>query len=63
MSALLWRMLYAVVCVVIFFMVFPLFMSVVGFTASAQLIALVKVIVGCLAVLYVLFGPQPPTPF
>ena len=63
MSAFLWRIIYAVVCVVIFWLVFPLFLSVVGFNPANNLIALMKICIACIAVLYVLFGPPPSAPF
>ncbi len=63
MKALLWRVVYAVICVVIFFKVAPLFASVVGFTMTGDVWELVRICVGCLAVLYVIWGPQPPSPF
>ena len=63
MKAMLWRVIYAVVCVVVFWMVFPLFLDVVGFRPEGSLLQLMRVCVACIAVLYVLFGPQPPTPF
>ncbi len=63
MRAFLWKALYAVVCVVIFLWIFPMFMAVVGFSPAAQVWTLVRALVACIAVLYVLFGPPPPTPF
>ena len=63
MKNFLLRMLYAVVCVVIFLVVFPMFLNVVGFTVAGQVWALVRVLVGCIAVVYVLFGPAPPAPW
>ena len=63
MKNLLWRMLYAVVAFVMFWLVFPLFLSVIGFAFPGDLLALMKIITACIAVLYVLFGPTPPTPW
>ena len=63
MKALLWRVIYAVVCVIIFFLVVPLFLRVVGFPVTGDVWELIRVCIGCLAVLYVIWGPQPPSPF
>ncbi len=63
MKAMLWRVIYAVLCVVIFFLIFPLFASIVGFALGGDVWQLIRICVGCIAVLYVLFGPQPPAPF
>jgi hypothetical protein len=63
MKALLWRIVYAVFFVIVFWMVIPLFLSVVGFNPPGDAMALLRIVVACLAVAYVLFGPQPPMPF
>jgi len=63
MKNFLLRMLYAVICVVIFWLVFPLFLSIVGFSLSGQVLAMFRIIIACLAVIYVLFGPAPPVPW
>ncbi len=63
MKAFLWRVVYAAVCVFIFLLIFPLFLSVVGFAPSGNLFALIKLCAACLAVIYVLFGPAPPMPW
>lgn len=63
MKAFLWRVIYAAVCVVIFWLIFPLFLNVIGFSAEGSLIALLKICIACAAVIYVLFGPPPTTPF
>jgi len=63
MKNFLLRMLYAVICVVIFLVVFPMFMNVVGFAMAGQVWELVRVLVACIAVVYVLVGPTPPAPW
>lgn len=63
MSNILLRMLYAVICVLIFWWVTPLFLQVIGFPMSGQVVQLVRIIVACLALLYVAFGPTPPRPW
>jgi hypothetical protein len=63
MKNFLLRMLYAVICVVIFLVVFPMFMNVVGFAMAGQVWELIRVLVACIAVVYVLFGPTPPSPW
>lgn len=63
MKALMWRVIYAVLCVVMFVMVVPLFASVVGFPLAGNVWELIRICIGCIAVLYVIFGPAPPSPF
>jgi hypothetical protein len=63
MKAFVWRIVYAAIVVVMFWLIFPLFMEVVGFAPGGSLLALMKICVGCIAVLYVLWGPEPPMPF
>lgn len=63
MSSMLWRIIYAVVCFVMFMLVVPLFFDVVGFAVQGSLWQLLRICVACLAVLYVFFGPEPPRPF
>lgn len=63
MKAFLWRIVYAAFFVVVFWMVFPLFLTVVGFAPAEALLALIRICIACIAVAYVLFGPPPPMPF
>ena len=63
MSAFLWRVIYAVVGVIVFLLIMPLFCSVVGFPLQGEVWQLLRICVACIAVIYVLFGPAPPKPF
>ena len=63
MRALLWRIIYAVLILVMVVWIVPLFFAVVGFSPGAAAWTLIKACSVCLAVLYVLMGPQPPAPF
>jgi hypothetical protein len=63
MKAFLWRIVYAAFAVVVFWLIFPLFMEVVGFPPGGPLIALMRICIACIAVAYVLFAPPPPMPF
>lgn len=63
MKAFLWRIIYAAFFVVVFRIVFPLLLAVVGLPATGSLVPLITVCVACLAVAYVLFGPPPQMPF
>jgi len=60
MRGMLVRALIALVCWFVFWLIAPLFMQVVGFPMTGQVLQLVKLISACLAVLYVLFGPPVP---
>lgn len=63
MRNFLLRVLYAALGVVMFWLVFPLFLSVIGFAPGADLLQLLRVVVALLAVLYALVGPAPPVPW
>lgn len=63
MKAFLWRILYAAICFVLFWWVFPLFLQVLNVPVNSALLELMKVVTAAIAILYVLFGPPPPAPF
>lgn len=53
MSDLLWRVLYAVLVVVLLTMLIPPFFRVVGFSPSADVLLVLRIVITALAVLYV----------
>ena len=63
MSAFLWRILYAVICFILFWLVFPLFLQVLHVSMDAALIELMRVVTAAIAILYVFFGGAPPMPW
>lgn len=63
MKAFFWRIIYAAVCFVLFWWIFPLFLSVIGVSIPGNLLELVKVCTAAIAIIYVLFGDSPPMPF
>lgn len=63
MRAMLWRMLYAAICFVLFWWIFPMFLDVLGVSPVNSLLVLIRACTAAIAILYVLFGPDPPTPF
>lgn len=60
MSALLWRVIIAVVCVVLILALLPPFFNVVGFSVSGDVMLILRICIAGLAVLYVLKGPPFP---
>ncbi len=60
MSAILWRVLIAVVCVVLTFALLPPVARIIGFDLSADVMLVIRVCVAGLAVLYILRGRVPP---
>lgn len=56
MSALLMRIIIAVVCVVLLLAVLPPFFGIVGFTPSGDVWTVLKICIAGLAVLYVIRG-------
>jgi hypothetical protein len=64
MAGILWRVLIAVICVVLTFALVPPFLRIIGLTPSADVMLIVRVCVAGLAILYVLAGTRwtPPAP-
>lgn len=62
-AELLWRVVYAAICVFMLWLVVPLFLEVIVFSVPGNLMALMRLCVACIAVLYVFFGPPPPQVF
>jgi hypothetical protein len=63
LKALLWRLVYAVILVVILAFVTPLLLKLVGIpmgSLSGPAITLLRFAFAGLVILYVLFGPEPP---
>jgi hypothetical protein len=60
MSALLWCVIIAVVCVVLILALLPPFFNVVGFSVSGDVMLILRICIAGLAVLYVLKGPPFP---
>ncbi len=58
-----WRILYAAICFVLLWWIFPLFLNVLGVNPGGSLLELMKVVTAAIAILYVLFGSPPPKPF
>ena len=61
MSAMLWRILIAVVVVLVAYAAIPVFLRVIGFPAPSDLLLLLRICIAGLAVLYVLKGPPFPS--
>lgn len=62
MSALLWRVIIAVICVLLAFALIPHLVALFGY-ADANVIAILRICIAGIAVLYVLKGnPFPPAP-
>jgi len=57
MSALLLRVIVAVICVVAIFTLLPPLFRTLGIEASGDMVTIIKVCVGFLALLYVVKGP------
>jgi hypothetical protein len=56
LSALLWRVIIAVISVVLILAILPPFFHIVGFAPSSDVLTVLKVCIAGLAVLYVLKG-------
>jgi hypothetical protein len=63
MRALLWRLVYALVCFVLFWWIFPLALQVFGVPIGGALLQLIRAVTGVIAILYILFGKEPPYPW
>jgi hypothetical protein len=60
MSALLWRVIIAVLGVVLIFALLPPLFRIVGFPLDGDLLMVLKICIAGIAVFYVLRGPAPP---
>lgn len=60
MSGILWRVLIAVVCCLLAFALIPPVARLIGFSVNGDLMTVLKIVIGGLAVLYILRG-GPPT--
>jgi hypothetical protein len=60
MSDILWRVLLAVIAVVLTFALIPPVCRVLGFSISPDLLTIVRICVAGLAIFYILKGPKPP---
>lgn len=61
MSALLWRIIIAAICVVLIILIIPPFLALLGLTPDSNLLTIIKVCIAGIAILYVLKG-GPPIP-
>jgi len=59
MSALLWRVLLAVVSVLILYALIPPVARILGFPISGDLLTVLKICIAGLAVLYIGWGKAP----
>lgn len=63
-KALLWRVVYAVILVVILAIVIPLLFQMMGIGMPVgPAMTLLRFALAALVILYVLFGPEPPSLF
>lgn len=60
MAGMLWRVLLAVLSVVIVFALIPPVSRLLGFSVSGDLFTVIRIVVAGLAVFYILRGPAPP---
>jgi hypothetical protein len=60
MSALLWRVLIAVICVVIAFALIPPVSHIIGFPIDGDVLTVLRVVIAGLAALYIFKGPPFP---
>lgn len=62
MSALLWRVVIAVLCVVLILAILPPFFRIVGFDVSGDIMLVLRIAIAGIAVLYVIKPGPPLTP-
>ena len=63
-KSLLWRLVYAVILVVVVTFVTPLLFEMVGISIpGGPAITLLRFAFAALIIIYVFFGPEPPAPF
>jgi hypothetical protein len=59
-SGILWRIIIAVVCVLLFLALLPPFLRLLGLDVSDDVLTILRVCVAGLAILYVIRGPSYP---
>ena len=62
MKALLWRLVYAVICFWLAITILPMLLMFLGLSLGGGW-PLIRICLAGIAVLYVLFGPEPRMPF
>ena len=62
MSAILWRVLIAIVCVVLVLALIPPVASIIGLPLSSDVMTVFRICIAGLAFLYILRGPAPTWP-
>lgn len=62
MRALLWRIIYAVIAVLLLFALIPAVAQLLGFPLG-EAWPILRICIGGIAIFYILAGPQPPAPF
>lgn len=61
LKAFLWRLVYLVLLIVVILFVTPLILQLVGIgMPEGPALTLLKFALGCLALIYLFFGPDPP---
>ncbi len=60
MPGILWRIIIAVICVVLTFALIPPLMRIIGFDLSGDIMLVLRICVAGLAVFYILRGNNPP---
>ena len=60
MAGMLWRIVLAVIAVLLFYAILPPVMRVIGFPASGDVLLILRIAVAGLAIVYVLKGPPFP---
>ena len=59
MTGLIWRLIVAIICVLFAYAAIPLVLDVLELSVASQVLALIKLCIAALAVLYILFGKWP----
>jgi len=58
MSGILWRIIIAVICVVLVFALVPLIFQVIGFPLSGALWSILRICIAGIALLYIITGTR-----
>ncbi len=59
MSALLWRVIIAVLCVALVLALIPPVFALIGFAIDANLLLVLRICIAGIALFYILKGPSP----
>jgi hypothetical protein len=63
LKAMLWRLAYVLIVIIVLALVWDPLLAALGLSIPERIFALLKAVLGIIALLYILFGPENPAPW